>query len=219
MAGTVRHRAMRIIGLSWLGVMAGWSVAYGQLSPADIAALKERGAKEGWTFTVGANPATQHPRQELCGLVEPPDWRKNARFTTPKLRSSGLPPTFDWRTLGGCTPVKNQLGCGACWAFSAVGARECNIKIKDGVEEALSEQWLVSCTDGGCYGGFYGNSFQYFQGTWSDPCGGNGASLVPIELPAFPIREMHPVVARIRITIGSLRMVSLAVMWIPSSKP
>ena len=54
--------------------------ALAQLSKADITELQERGELEGWTFTVGDNPATQYSLDELCGLVEPPDWKVGARF-------------------------------------------------------------------------------------------------------------------------------------------
>jgi putative hemolysin len=87
-----------------------------------------------------------------------------------------LPPSFDWRDLGGCTSVKNQGHCGSCWAFGSTAPLECNILIKDGVEKNLSEQWLISCNrDGwGCGGG--GFAHKYYQ--WkTDPCGGTGAVL------------------------------------------
>ena len=53
-----------------------------------------------------------------------------------------LPIAFDWRDQCGCTPIKDQGSCGSCGAFSTVVPLECNILIKDGLEENLSEQWL-----------------------------------------------------------------------------
>ncbi|NJN68735.1 MAG: hypothetical protein HC884_19550 [Chloroflexaceae bacterium] len=68
----------------------------------------------------------------------------------------GLPSKFNWCDNGGCTPVKNQGSCGSCWAFATVGVQENLIKIRDGVERDLSEQYHVSCnTDGwSCNGGW-----------------------------------------------------------------
>ena len=51
-----------------------------QLSREDIEALRERGKAEGWTFTVGESEATLRPLRDLCGAVEPPNWRANAVF-------------------------------------------------------------------------------------------------------------------------------------------
>ena len=51
--------------------------------------------------------------------------RPNLRLPTSTLalKSSLLfasPPTFDWRTLGRVTPIKDQgSNCGACWAFAS----------------------------------------------------------------------------------------------------
>ncbi|AEB00299.1 cathepsin [Clostera anachoreta granulovirus] len=66
-----------------------------------------------------------------------------------------LPETFDWRLRNGVTSVKDQLQCGACWAFSALGNIESLHKIKYGVELDLSEQHLVNCDplNNGCDGG------------------------------------------------------------------
>ena len=40
-----------------------------QLTTSDIAALQERGKKEGWTIQVHENPATKQKLSHLCGLV------------------------------------------------------------------------------------------------------------------------------------------------------
>ena len=66
--------------------------AFAQLSSADLAALQERGQQEGWTFTITDNPATQYSLQQLCGVVEPPDWRTHGRFdnSTPTRHVAGV---------------------------------------------------------------------------------------------------------------------------------
>jgi C1A family cysteine protease len=158
-----------------LAVQAVWA----QLSPDDIADLQRRAAVEGWTFTVGANGATRWPLSQLCGAVEPPGWRRGARFDN-RMSQADLPAAYDWRTFGGCTPIRNQLGCGSCWAFGAIGAMECAILINDHVSVDLSEQWLVSCTDAGkCSGGWHDEAFKYLSctGPRQDPCGDQGAIL------------------------------------------
>lgn len=154
-------------------ILFGYQFAAGQLSSEDIAALQQRAAEEGWTFTVGENSATQYSLDQLCGMKEPDNWREKAVFVdiTP---DKALPVAFDWRDSGGVTVVKNQGGCGSCWAFATVGPLECNIKIKDDMEVDLSEQWLVSCNSNGwdCSGGWFAHDYHQFA---TDPCGGTGA--------------------------------------------
>jgi subtilisin-like proprotein convertase family protein/putative hemolysin len=65
--------------------------------------------------------------------------------------SVGIPPTsFDWRDYNGqnwMTSVKDQVNCGGCWAFSAVGTTEAmyNIAADDpSLDLNLSEEYLVS---------------------------------------------------------------------------
>jgi C1A family cysteine protease len=167
--------AWLIIGI----VLSGTGAAFAQLSPEDIERLRKRGQEEGWTFTVGANPATRRPLHELCGAVEPSDWRLDAP-SDPCYPQRDLPEYFDWRDYDGCTPIKNQGGCGSCWAFGAIGAMECAIRLSDGVTEDLSEQWLVSsCTAAGsCSGGWHTTSFNYLRCSGlEDPCGDSGAVL------------------------------------------
>ncbi|NIA15112.1 MAG: hypothetical protein GWP08_13655 [Nitrospiraceae bacterium] len=160
-----------------------------QLSDEDIAALRAQGEAEGWTFTVGRTPATKIPLEDLCGLVEPKGWRDEAVFEI-FAEKAALPPAFNWRDTVGCPPIRNQGGCGSCWAFSTVGAFECNIFVQDGIAVDLSEQWLVSCNQEtapptlpidnleprwGCNGGWFAHD--YHTGAKTDSCGGSGAVL------------------------------------------
>ncbi|HEO71621.1 MAG TPA: hypothetical protein ENN80_10190, partial [Candidatus Hydrogenedentes bacterium] len=124
------------------------TLAAAQMTDAEIEALREQGEKEGWTFSVGRTPATERPPEQLAGFVVPddPTWIGEA----PKTRLSvpakdTLPSSFDWRTevAGGLPPVRNQGACGSCWAFATVGTLECAIKLKDGINVDLSEQWLL----------------------------------------------------------------------------
>jgi len=74
-----------------------------------------------------------------------------------------LPANVDWREKGAVTPVKNQLACGSCWAFSAVGALEGLYFINHGELVSFSEQNLVDCVtkDHGCQGGWMSHAFEY----------------------------------------------------------
>lgn len=118
--------------------------------------LRTRGTAEGWTFTVGDNPALHEDLSDLCGLVPPPDWRP-ARPSRRVEMLTDLPAAFDWRTLGGVTAVKNQANCGSCWAFATIGAFEAAVKIQTGSEFDFSEQALLSCNESGysCDGGWF----------------------------------------------------------------
>ena len=148
------------------------------LSSVDIAALQEKGEIEGWTFTVEENSVTARSLDELCGLVEPKDWWVDAKFD-PCTPRDDLPDTFDWRDINGTdytTPIKDQGSCGSCWAFGTVAPLECNIKIIDGVEVNLSEQWLLNCNQDGwsCSGGWWAHDYHEWK---NDSCNETGAVL------------------------------------------
>lgn len=83
-----------------------------------------------------------------------------------------LPLSYDWRSVNGSnwmTSVKDQGGCGSCWAFAAVGTAESNYSIEQnspGTKLDLSEQYLVadccaSCGD--CSGGWSNSAFAFMR--------------------------------------------------------
>jgi predicted outer membrane repeat protein len=141
----------------------------------DVEAVQKRVREKQYKFRVGRNPATEYPLEKLCGLKIPADAAGQKLKATPPQQP--LPESFDWRQLDGCTPVKNQGGCGSCWAFAAVGVAESQYLIQSYTTLDLSEQWLVSCTEAGtCDGGWYGGAFGYMIDV-KDSCSASGAPL------------------------------------------
>lgn len=163
--GVRRHSALissARAGITLLALTV--TTASGQLTPTDIEYLQQQGQAEGWTFTVGPNPATTRTIESLCEMKPPPDWPAQAAASAMPCFESGqvaLPAEYDWRDQGGCTAVRNQAGCGSCWAFATVGVLESAILIKDGITQDLSEQYLVSCNRSGwsCDGGWYAHDY------------------------------------------------------------
>ncbi|XP_033030354.1 cathepsin S [Lacerta agilis] len=102
----------------------------------------------------------------LTGLKVPDSRMHNSTYYVSSL--GVLPDTVDWREKGCVTDVKNQGSCGSCWAFSAVGALEGQLKLKTGKLVSLSAQNLVDCSskygNHGCNGGYMEVAFQYIIG-------------------------------------------------------
>jgi len=81
---------------------------------------------------------------------------------TAVLGSSGEanPTSIDWREKNAVTPVKNQGGCGSCWAFSATETVESAYAVASGKLLTLAPQTYVNCVKnpkqcggtGGCEG-------------------------------------------------------------------
>lgn len=115
----------------------------------------------GHRFRVGYNPAMKFSIDQLCGLVEPKGWRQSVPFEDLEAYTTDLPSSWDWREWGGKTPVRNQGGCGSCWAFATVAPLEILINRDCQRQEDLSEQYLVSCNDNrwSCSGGWFAHPY------------------------------------------------------------
>lgn len=101
----------------------------------------------------------------MGSLRIPSQWQRNVTYKS--VPNQKLPDSMDWREKGCVTEVKYQGSCGSCWAFSAVGALEAQLKLKTGKLVSLSAQNLVDCSteakyeNKGCNGGFMTSAFQY----------------------------------------------------------
>jgi len=105
--------------------------------------------------------------QKLLGLKVPKGYerKKNEGKIFKLEKPQDLPPVFDWRDQDGVTQVRNQGGCGSCWAFAAQGAFESMIKIYDSTGYDLSEQQILSCNvyRAGCSGGWMNYAYELFR--------------------------------------------------------
>jgi len=134
-----------------------------------LEALRAEIEANGYTFTVGYNPAMQYTIEELCG--------HNPNMDLPNLHAIQSQPIATVETLpaaytGIYSPIKNQASCGSCWAFSISAQMETAILKKDGVTVDLSEQYLVSCNDygWGCNGGLWANDMFVSPGCMMEAC-------------------------------------------------
>jgi hypothetical protein len=86
-------------------------------------------------------------------------------YYKPMLNRNDIPLSFDWRTKGVVTPVKNQRSCGSCWAFGAAAVIESAYAIAKGILVNLSESELIDCShdfgNRGCCGGWFAAAFRY----------------------------------------------------------
>jgi len=146
------------------------AVASDEKSAAEqIADLRREIEQGGHRFEVSEEALAAGGRENLNGFIPPPPevverHRKQKLMRDIEAIPLPLPPRWNWMDYGGVTSIKNQRPAGTCWAFGTVAPLECNILIHDGVEEDLSEQYLVSCNnDGlGCNTGGW-NVPQYFS--------------------------------------------------------
>ena len=85
---------------------------------------------------------------------------KHMLATSNTTNTKSNPASMDWRTQGKVTAVKNQGGCGSCWAFSAISSVESRYAIASGNLLTLAPQAYVNCVQnpqscggtGGCEG-------------------------------------------------------------------
>ncbi len=122
---------------------------------------------------------TEEEKMQIMGLdqveaqdkaIEGMPWNRGVNTRTSRnVRGRGLIDTadnVDHAANGNMYPVKNQGGCGSCWAFSATSTLEGTIAAKTGQSPVrISEQQQVDCNNNtyGCQGGW----MSYVYSHWS----------------------------------------------------
>ena len=146
------------------------TISYGQDIHEINAAIRSQEAK----WTAEENDLSRLPLEEkMKWLGAIPDVDLNAPvFESFSTEAVALPISFDWRNNNAknyVTPIRNQGGCGSCWAFAATAALESAALItfnQPGTDLNLSEQIVVSCGGAGsCSGGSPGGASSFFVST------------------------------------------------------
>ncbi|MGK7921220.1 MAG: lectin like domain-containing protein [Trichodesmium sp.] len=84
----------------------------------------------------------------------------------PPFQALNLPSSYDLRTEGDVTPVKNQGGCGSCWAFATYASLESSILKEKNLTTDFSENHLKNYHGfdwGPCDGGTHNLSIAYLS--------------------------------------------------------
>lgn len=142
-----------------------------------LANIRAHNADSSSPWKMGLNQLTDATEAEMQSMKGK---HRGLRFASPPLLQaamssidlSTLPTSVDWRDKGVVTPVKNQGGCGSCWAFASTETVESAVAIATSQKPpVLSPQQLVSCAPnpdecggtGGCQGSTETLAFQYVK--------------------------------------------------------
>ena len=123
--------------------------------------------RNGYHWRAGRTPLSDLDREEklrrLGQLPPMPAGEPLSIITAPA--GATYDPVFDWRSLGGTTPARDQGSCGSCWAFAATGQMESHILINEERSLDLSEQSVIDCNPygSGCDGGWSSSAYRVFR--------------------------------------------------------
>lgn len=102
--------------------------------------------------------------KRMLGFSEADKRTPKIELDTGAIMEEEYPSRFNLRDEKIISSVKNQGGCGACWAFTAVAVFESLIKRELSQPVDLSEQQMINCIAGNdCDGGHPYNALKYMQ--------------------------------------------------------
>ncbi len=153
----------------------------------EVNQLRQTALAERWTFNVGYTTALDRSIEQLTGLKLPPPAELEAKMVSQnrfavealdvdrrflsaqRLTLLPLPCTAGSATCSyenRMPAIRNQGGCGSCWAFTAMGAYEGTYRLRFNATIDTSEQHIVSCAGAGsCAGGWWDPVFTWMLGT------------------------------------------------------
>jgi len=131
--------------------------------------IKHHSGNKSRPFSVDHNDFSQMSSDEkktFLGLDHKSTTRSANQWTRSVVKNRDLPASLDYRNDNCLQKVKQQGGCGSCWAFSAISPLEFSrCKKRGGKKILLSEQQLVDCDDSnnGCNGGWYTSAWELLK--------------------------------------------------------
>jgi C1A family cysteine protease len=143
------------------------------LENESLEAIREKIVRNGYSFTVGHTwvyDLSPSERERLKGRRMPAalvagEAEDNPGPLAALPRGAALPAAFDWRDVNGRSyigPIRNQGGCGSCYAFGAAAAAEGTYNVAMGRSGSacadFSESFIAWCL------GEYGPYFDHFNG-------------------------------------------------------
>lgn len=147
------------------------------------------------TWTAGRNfhPATSHNYMRTLMGVHPDHLKHMPPVKRILLGVEDIPDTFDprdqWPDCPTIREIRDQGGCGSCWAFGAVTAMSDRLCIhsKGQKQVHVSSENLLSCCFScgfGCNGGFPGAAWNYWEkkGLVSGGTFGSGQGCQPYQI-------------------------------------
>jgi cathepsin L len=152
-----------------------------------ITELRQTAVQQNWTFNIGYTTALDRSIEQLTGLKLPPPAELEAKMANQnkfavealeidrkfmiakKVTLAPLPCTAGSASCSyesRMPAIRNQGGCGSCWAFTAMGAYEGTYRLRFNAVIDTSEQHIVSCAGAGsCAGGWWDPVFTWMLGT------------------------------------------------------